>query len=98
MALYRCPRCGEIVPREDARRCLTCGTVFDMDHEPVLDDGSGKPEHVRKKEKRLRTIAIAGLAVFLAIIIAVILVNTREVHDKVNYWNEKSKIGAVTSG
>jgi len=58
MALYRCPKCGEIVPREDARRCLTCGTVFDMDHEPVLDDGSGKPESVRKKEKRAKTIAI----------------------------------------
>ena len=58
MALYRCPKCGEIVPREDARRCLTCGTVFDMDHEPVLDDGSGKPESVRKKEKRAKIIAI----------------------------------------
>ena len=95
MAIYRCPKCWEIVPQEDARRCMNCGTVFNMDHEPVLDDGSGKPEHVRKKEKRLRTIAIAGLAVFLAIIIAVIIVNTREVHDKVNYWNEKSKVGAV---
>ena len=58
MALYRCPKCGEIVPREDARRCLTCGLNFDMDHEPVLDDGSGKPESVKKKEKRARIIAI----------------------------------------
>ena len=98
MALYRCPKCGEIVPREDARRCLTCGTVFDMDHEPVLDDGSGKPESMRKKEKKRVFIAIAGLAVFLAIIIGVILMNTREVHDKVNYWTEKSKVGATTSG
>ncbi len=97
MAVYRCPKCGEIV-RKDAKKCSTCGLWFDLEHEPWLDDGSGKPEQVRKKEKRLRTIAIAGLAVFLAIIIAVILVNTKEVHDKVNYWNEKSKIGAVTSG
>ena len=66
MALYRCPKCGEIVPREDARRCMTCGTVFDMDHEPVLDDGSGKPANVRKKEKRAKIIAIAVIVIILA--------------------------------
>ena len=65
MALYRCPKCGEIVPREDARRCMTCGTVFDMDHEPVLDDGSGNPEHVRKKEKRAKIIAIVIVVLVL---------------------------------
>ena len=65
MALYRCPKCGEIVPREDARRCLTCGTVFDMDHEPVLDDGSGKPASVRKKEKRAKIIAIVVVVLVL---------------------------------
>ena len=65
MALYRCPKCGEIVPREDARRCLTCGTVFDMDHEPVLDDGSGKPESVKKREKRAKIIVIAVIVVVL---------------------------------
>ena len=62
MALYRCPKCGEIVPREDARRCMTCGTVFDMDHEPVLDDGSGKPESVKKREKRAKIIVIVVIA------------------------------------
>ena len=65
MALYRCPKCGEIVPREDARRCLTCGLTFDLDHEPVLDDGSGKPESVRKKEKRAKIIVIAVIVVVL---------------------------------
>ena len=65
MALYRCPKCGEIVPREDARRCLTCGTVFDMDHEPVLDDGSGKPESVKKRERRAKIIVIAVIVVVL---------------------------------
>ena len=65
MALYRCPKCGEIVPREDARRCMNCGTVFDMDHEPVLDDGSGKPESVRKKEKRAKIIAIVIVVLVL---------------------------------
>ena len=98
MAVYRCPACGEIVPREDAWRCNTCGLSFDMDHEPVLDDGKGKPESVRKKERKTVLIAIAGLAVFLAIIIGVIMMNTREVHDKVNYWTEKSKVVATTGG
>ena len=65
MALYRCPKCGEIVPREDARRCLNCGTVFDMDHEPVLDDGSGKPVNVQKKEKRAKIIAIVMVVLVL---------------------------------
>ena len=70
MALYRCPKCGEIVPREDARRCLTCGTVFDMDHEPVLDEGSGKPESVRKKEKRAMIIvAVVIVVVFVGALI-----------------------------
>ena len=70
MALYRCPKCGEIVPREDARRCLTCGTVFDMDHEPVLDDGSGKPTIVKKKEKRAKIIvAVVIVVVFVGALI-----------------------------
>ncbi len=97
MAVYRCPKCGEIV-RKDAKKCSTCGLWFDLEHEPWLDDGSGKPESMRKKEKKRVLIAVAGLAVFLAIIVGVILVSTKEVHDKVNYWNEKSQIGAVTSG
>ena len=65
MALYRCPKCGEIVPREDARRCMTCGLRFDMDHEPVLDDGSGKPTIVKKKEKRAKIIAIVIVVLVL---------------------------------
>ena len=65
MALYRCPKCGEIVPQEDARRCMNCGTVFNMDHEPVLDDGSGKPANVRKKEKRAKIIAIVVVVLVL---------------------------------
>ena len=97
MAVYRCPKCGEIV-RNDAKQCSTCGLWFDLEHEPWLDDGSGKPESMRKKEKKRVFIAIAGLAVFLAIIIGVILMNTREVHDKVDSWNKKSQIGATTSG
>ena len=97
MAVYRCPKCGEIV-RKDAKKCSTCGLWFDLEHEPWLDDGSGKPESMRKKEKKRVLIAVAGLAVFLAIIVGVILVSTKEVHDKVNYRNEKSQIGAVTRG
>lgn len=66
MAVYRCPRCGEIVPREDAQSCLTCGQYFDLDHEPVPDDDGGKPENVRKKEERARII--------VAIVIVIVLV------------------------
>ncbi len=95
MALYRCPKCGEIV-RKDAKKCATCGLWFDLEHEPWLDDGSGKPESMRKKEKKRAFIVIAGLAVFLAIIVGVILMSTKEVHDKVKYWNEKSQVGAIT--
>ena len=73
MALYRCPKCGEIVPREDARRCMTCGTVFDMDHEPVLDDGSGKPESLKKKQKRTMIIAVVVIMlVFVGVILGAI--------------------------
>ena len=36
-----------------------------MDHEPVLDDGSGKPANVRKKEKRAKTIAIVIVVLVL---------------------------------
>ena len=97
MAVYRCPKCGEAV-RKDAKKCSTCGLWFDLEHEPWLDDGSGKPESMRKKEKKRVFIAIAGLAVFLVIIIGVILMNTREVHDKVDSWSKKSQIGATTRG
>ena len=66
MALYRCPKCGEIVSGgQSARRCLTCGLRFDMDHEPVLDDGSGKPANVRKKEKRAKIIVSIVIALVL---------------------------------
>ena len=41
------------------------GTVFNMDHEPVLDDGSGKPANVRKKEKRAKIIAIVVVVLVL---------------------------------
>lgn len=97
MAVYRCPKCGEAV-RKDAKKCSTCGLWFDLEHEPWLDDGSGKPESMRKKEKKRVLIAVAGLAVFIAIIVGVILMNTKEVHDKVNYWTDNSKVGATTSG
>ena len=67
MALYRCPKCGEIVSGGlSARRCLTCGLSCDMDHEPVPDDGSGKPESVKKREKRAKIIVIIVIVLVLA--------------------------------
>ena len=64
MALYRCPKCGEIAVK-NAKRCINCGLFFDLNHEPVLDDGSGKPESVRKKEKRAKIIAIIIVVIVL---------------------------------
>ena len=68
MAVYRCPACGDIV-RKEAKRCWTCGTVFDMDHEPVLDDGSGKPESLKKKQKRTMIIAAVVIVLVFACLI-----------------------------
>ena len=76
MAVYRCPKCGEIV-RKDAKKCSTCGLWFDLEREPVLDDGQGKPENVRKKEKKGAIIAVAVLVVYIVISIAVSIRNAR---------------------
>ncbi len=51
--------------------------LFDLEHEPWRDDGSGIPENARKKERSTKTIAAAP-AVFLAVIIAVIIINPRD--------------------
>ena len=65
MAVYRCPKCGQILSRVDAPGCLTCGLRFDEKHAPVLDDGSGKPENVKKKENRAKIIAIVVVVLVL---------------------------------
>ena len=76
MAVYRCPRCGDTV-RKEAKRCSTCGLWFDLEREPVLDDGQGKPENVRKKEMKGAIIAVAVMVVFIAIAIVVSIRNAR---------------------
>ena len=76
MAVYRCPACGDIV-RKEAKKCRTCGLWFDLEHEPVLDEGQGKPENVRKKEKKGAIIAVVVLVVFVAIAIVVSIRNVR---------------------
>ena len=88
MALYRCPKCGEIV-QKDAKKCNTCGLWFDLEHEPVLDEGQGKPETVKKKEKKSVIIAIASLVVFLAIGIAVSIGNARMYNEAVKRWQRE---------
>ena len=77
MAVYRCPACGDIVPRLEAKKCRTCGLWFDLEHEPVLDEGQGKPENVRKKETKGAIIAVVVLVVFVAIAIVVSIRNVR---------------------
>ena len=87
MALYRCPKCGEIVPGENAWRCMTCGLRFDMDHEPVLDDGSGKPTIVKKKEKRAKIIAITVIVLVFVGAILWALGNGKFIMDHIRLWH-----------
>ena len=88
MAVYRCPACGDIV-RKEAKKCRTCGLWFDLEHEPVLDEGKGKPENVKKTEKKGAIIAIAGFVVFLAIAIAVSIGNAKMAYEHAKRWNER---------
>ena len=88
MAVYRCPACGDIV-RERAKRCRTCGLWFDLEHEPVLDDGQGKPENIKKKEKKGAIIAVAALVVFIAIAIAVSIGNAKMYYEAVKRWDRQ---------
>ena len=87
MALYRCPKCGEIVSGGlSARRCLTCGLSFDMDHEPVPDDDGGKPENVRKKEKRARIIVAIVIVIVLVGAIIFAIGNGKSYLEHVRRW------------
>ena len=88
MAVYRCPACGDIV-RKEAKKCRTCGLWFDLEHEPVLDEGKGKPENVKKTEKKGAFIAVAGFVVFLAIAIAVSIGNAKMGYEAVKRWNKQ---------
>ena len=51
MAVYRCPKCGEVVMK-NAKRCINCGLYFDLDHEPVLTEGNGDADKLSREEKR----------------------------------------------
>ena len=50
---------------------------FDLEYEPVLDDGQSRPENVKKKEKKGAIIAVAVLVVYIVISIAVSIRNAR---------------------
>ena len=102
MAVYRCPACGDIV-RKEAKRCRTCGLWFDLEHEPVLDEGKGKPENVKKKEIKGAIIAVVGFVVFLAIAIAVSIGNARMAYEhalrlnkEAGYWR-RNKYAIIQS-
>ena len=88
MALYRCPKCGDLVPGgESARRCLTCGLRFDLEHEPVPDDGSGKPESVRKKEKRAMIIAVVVVALVFVGALIWAIANGKFIMAHIRNWH-----------
>ena len=89
MAIYRCPACGDIL-RKEAKRCRTCGLWFDLEHEPVLDEGKGKPENVKKKEIKGAIIAVACFAVFLAIAIVVSIGNAKMAYEHAKRLNKEA--------
>ena len=69
MAVYRCPKCEQIV-KKNARRCINCGLFFDLKHRPVLDEGNGDAEKLTGEEKRKAIIfAVIAAIVILALFV-----------------------------
>ena len=69
MAVYRCPKCGEVVMKS-AKRCINCGLYFDLDHEPVFDERNPDTIELSKKEKRrMIIVAVVAVIVILALFV-----------------------------
>lgn len=49
---------------KNAKRCINCGLRFNLEHEPVPDEGNGIPTTLRR-EKRRKTIIFAIVAVIV---------------------------------
>ena len=58
-----------------------------MDHEPVLDDGSGKPESVKKKEKRAKIIVIVVIALVFVGAILWAIGNGKFIMQHIRNWH-----------
>ena len=69
MAVYRCPKCEQVVGR-NAKRCINCGLNFDLNHEPVLTEGNADSTELSKNEKRKAVIfAVIAVIVILALFV-----------------------------
>ena len=69
MPAYRCPRCEQVVGK-NAKRCINCGLIFDLKHEPVLTEGNVDSTELSKNEKRKAIIfAIIAAIVILALFV-----------------------------
>ena len=66
MAVYRCPKCEQVVGK-NAKRCINCGLWFDLDHEPVFDERNADETELSKGDKRKMIIfAVIAVIVILA--------------------------------
>ncbi len=75
MAVYRCPKCEQVVMK-NAKRCINCGLYFDMDHEPVFDERNPDSTELSKEEKRKAIIfAVIAAIVILALFVFYFLNN-----------------------
>ena len=69
MAVYRCPKCEQVVMK-NAKRCANCGLYFDLDHEPVFDERNPDSTELSKEEKRKAIIfAVIAAIVILALFV-----------------------------
>ena len=60
MAVYRCPRCDQLV-KKDAKQCNRCGLFFDVNNEPVADEGIELSED--EKRKLIVFLIVAGIVI-----------------------------------
>lgn len=66
MAVYRCPRCDQLV-KKDAKQCNRCGLFFDVNNEPVADEGIELSED--EKRKLILFLIVAGIVILALFVV-----------------------------
>ncbi len=66
MAVYRCPRCDQLV-KKDAKQCNRCGLFFDVNNEPVADEGIELSED--EKRKLIVFLIVAGIVILALFVV-----------------------------
>lgn len=66
MAVYRCPRCDQFV-KKDAKQCNRCGLFFDVNNEPVADEGIELSED--EKRKLIVFLIVAGIVILALFVV-----------------------------